>query len=46
MAGEAVVSPEVMARVAKKDGESSEILKQQRKALEAGGLAAPKDKAK
>ncbi len=42
MAGGAVISPLLIEYVAKRAGENSEILKQQRKALEARGLAAPK----
>ena len=46
MAGGALISPLLIEFVAKKAGENSEILKQQRKALEARGLAAPKAAAK
>ena len=42
MASGAIISPLLIEYVAKKAGENSEILKQQRKALEARGLAAPK----
>ena len=42
MAGGAIISPLLIEYVAKKSGENSEILKQQRKALEVRGLAAPK----
>ena len=42
MAGGAIISPLLIEYVAKKAGENSEILRQQRKALEARGLAAPK----
>ncbi len=42
MAGGAIVSPHLIAHVAKKAGEDSEILRQQRKALESRGLAVPK----
>ena len=42
MAGGAVVMPELITHVAKRAAEDAEILTQQRKALEAGGLAAPK----
>ncbi len=42
MAVGAVISPTLIEHVAKPAAESSEILKQQRKASEARGLAAPK----
>ncbi len=42
MTGGAVVSPLLIEWVAKKASDQSEILRQQRKALEARGLAAPK----
>ena len=38
--------PELIEYVAKRAAEDSEILKQQRKALEARGIAAPKAKGK
>jgi hypothetical protein len=44
--GGAVIAPELISFVARKAAEDSEILKQQRKALEARGLAAAKGKAK
>lgn len=46
MACEAIIAPELLSHVARKAAESSEILKQQRKALEALGLAVPKHKGK
>ncbi len=46
MAGEAIISPELLTCVAKKVGESSDILKQQLKGLEARGLVAPRNKSK
>ena len=42
MAGGAIAMPALLQHVAKKAAESSEILKQQRKALEARGVAMPK----
>lgn len=42
MAGGAIVAPALIEHVAKRAAESSVILKQQRKALEARGPAAPK----
>ncbi len=42
MSGGAIVSLLLIERTAKRAAESSEILKQQRRALEARGLAAPK----
>ena len=42
MAGGAVISPLLITHVAKKAAEDSEILKQQRKALEARGITPPK----
>jgi hypothetical protein len=41
MLGHSVVMPELISHVAKKASEDSEILKQQRKALEARGMLAP-----
>ena len=45
MAGGAIICPALIAHVARKAHEDSELLRQQRKALEARGLAAPKKKA-
>jgi len=42
LAGGAIIAPSLLEHVAKKAAESSEILKQQRKALEARGLSVPK----
>ncbi len=42
MAGGAIVDPSLIEFVAKRAAESSDILRQQRKALEARGVAAPK----
>ena len=42
LAGGAVISPLLIEHVAERAAENSDILKQQRKALEARGLAAPK----
>ncbi len=42
MAGGAIVCPSLIEYVARKAAENSEILKQQRKAIEVRGLAAPK----
>ncbi len=42
MAGGAIVCPSLIEHVARKAAESSETLKQQRKALGARGFAAPK----
>ena len=42
MVAGAIVSPALRTYAAKKAGENTEILRQQRKALEARGLAAPK----
>ncbi len=42
MAGGAIVSPRLIEFVARKAADNSDILKQQRKALEVRGLAAPK----
>ena len=46
MTGGAIIMPALVEFVAKKASEDSEIMKQQRKLLEARGLAAPKKGAK